>query len=206
MAKVKKGRDSAALTSAEQIAVMERLSQPAAAWLVGVSARTLRDHAIPRAEDNRYNAGELLTWAAGRIPAPEMLTDDEWERLLTIGELYVAETGLAVGPIADFLTELRDKYGDAGLAAFARGLLEYCESEADAGPERYREPTPGELRAEVERRLQEEQRHRAFDRLDIAVVCEGCGRLRRGRRWVKQQPARGFAVVKDACPSCDGRQ
>lgn len=47
-----------------QISILSTLSQGAAAHLVGLSARTLRDTDAPRNEDGSYSGRDLLTWFA----------------------------------------------------------------------------------------------------------------------------------------------
>lgn len=46
------------LSGAEQIVVLKSLKQQGAAWLLNVTARTLRDHPeVPRNSDGSYDAG-----------------------------------------------------------------------------------------------------------------------------------------------------
>ena len=70
---------TAKLTSQQQIATMQALSQGAAAWLVGLSTRTFRDTTAPRGSAGLYNARDLLAWKAG----PAAGSDDP---LLTGGD------------------------------------------------------------------------------------------------------------------------
>ena len=50
------------LTSQGQIDVLKSLTQGAAAWLIGLSARTFRDSAAPRNPDGSYNAQAVAAW------------------------------------------------------------------------------------------------------------------------------------------------
>ena len=51
------------MTGIQQIAMMRGLRQQAAAALIGISARALRDHVdAPRREDGTYDALELVRW------------------------------------------------------------------------------------------------------------------------------------------------
>lgn len=59
------------LTANEQTEIMERLSQAPAAWLLGTTARSLRDLAdCPRNPDGSYNGAELVKWDRRRV-APD---------------------------------------------------------------------------------------------------------------------------------------
>jgi hypothetical protein len=58
--------ESLALTSSQQIQALQHLSQQAAGWLAGVTARTLRDHAdFPRDSRGHYDARQVVKWCAG---------------------------------------------------------------------------------------------------------------------------------------------
>jgi len=190
-------------TGPEQVAAMKSLTQSAAAWLVGVSPRALRDHPdIRRSGDGTYDATDLLEWVAGRIPEPA-LTDEELERVLVASEHFEVVDTLAVGPIIDTLTALKDKYGDPGLIVFVREVMAYFSARIADFPDQYREPTAAEMRVKAERHVDQEKRSVAFSRLRITIVCEKCGKLRRGRRWVNQKPPKDHAVVKGVCPKCE---
>jgi hypothetical protein len=56
------------MTGRQQIEAMQALSQSAAAWLMGISARTFRDKNAPRNADGTYNAKDLLTWLSQSTP------------------------------------------------------------------------------------------------------------------------------------------
>ena len=73
------------MSGKSEIALLERLSQTAAAHLVGRSARTLRREGCPRRPDGRYSGQAVVTWAVQRAleRAAHGATDtDESRRLL----------------------------------------------------------------------------------------------------------------------------
>jgi hypothetical protein len=53
-------------SSDEQIAVMKRLTQSSAAWVLGIADRTLRRLEAPRQADGTYSAKEIHAWDAER--------------------------------------------------------------------------------------------------------------------------------------------
>jgi hypothetical protein len=58
------------MTNAAQIAILGGLSQAAAAWLVGLSCRSLRDNpGVPRAAGGSYDGQALVKWAVARADA-----------------------------------------------------------------------------------------------------------------------------------------
>ena len=145
-------RKTKMLAGPEQIEAMKSLTQQAAGWLAGVSPRALRDHPeLPRDGAGRYNARDVVEWAAGRVQAAE-LADEDVERLLLISERLYLDTGGATPAILDALRELRKRHGDAGLAAFVETLI--GDWEALVGTER---PGSPEVRPEdVRRRVAQE--------------------------------------------------
>ena len=55
------------LSTNEEIRGLQSLSQSAAAWLVNLSARSLRDmRGLPRGADGTYSARDVLQWAVDR--------------------------------------------------------------------------------------------------------------------------------------------
>jgi hypothetical protein len=143
--------------------------------------------------------------AADKLPEPE-LSDAEQERLLTIAEYLRDVIGAEAKAVLEFADSLAERYGDAGLVVFANMILRVCKEEVDASPQDFEEPSPGALRAAVNEEVwfqqQRKQKERAGKRLDIAVVCDYCDRLRRGNEWIKAKPPRGYEVKKDICPDC----
>jgi hypothetical protein len=82
------------MIGAEQIAVMGRLNQVAAAWLAGLSPRTLRDAPLQRDEAGRYDARVILDWEASRRapatsgePSAERYTPDQLRRQKALADI-----------------------------------------------------------------------------------------------------------------------
>jgi hypothetical protein len=187
------------LTGTEQIKVMENLTQQAAGWLLGLTARTMRDWpTIPRGADGRYNAAALVKWQAGRVERAN-LADTEYETLLTIAEATDID-GLAGAVKA--LGDLRRAYGAGILAEFGEILLGKWGEILDASPEHFGAPTPADLRQKDEARRKADAEAEARRELRIATICDACKKLRRGRRWIKAGPPAGFVVMADLCPAC----
>ena len=203
-----KTKDLTKLTAVEQIRVLENLTQAAAARLVGVSPRTLRDHPeIPQTPAKRYDARDLLRWLSHRVEQPE-LDDADLERILVIAERLESEVcGEALlSSVSDAFQQLQQKYGQAALLAFSLALIERCDKRAEScrrfhqSPEQVRQAEEHRRQEEAARR-QREAEEAARDQLKVCVVCE-CGRLRRGRTWVNESPPPGYAVELDYCPTC----
>ena len=106
-----------------QVETMEHLSQASAAWLCGLSPRTLRDAAdLQRAADGSYSGRDVLAWFAGRIGRPE-LTDDEWERLTIVAELITPERDAYLCAMMDAIDGLREAHGEAVLLTLLDQVL-----------------------------------------------------------------------------------
>ena len=58
--------ENADRSAAQQKSTMEQLTQQAAAWLVSMTGRHLRDAQPPRNRDQTYNGPELVQWAIGQ--------------------------------------------------------------------------------------------------------------------------------------------
>lgn len=175
---------------------MENLTQQAAAWLAGVSARTLRDYSdLRRSADGTYDAREVLVWSARRVPHPDF-DDEQIERLMLASEfLYgVAGGDVELLTILDELKSVREKYGDAGLAEFAKLLMR----EWSISIEPYRQKAMAGESEDDARQLREEAKARAEFR--ISVVCEKCGKLRKGRTWINASPPAGYLKMFGFCP------
>ncbi len=195
--------DVAKLTGAEQIAVLRSLNQQAAAFLLGVSARTLRDHPdAPRGEGGQYDARTLLSSGILQRDAPDFSVD-ELETSLLIAEAVHYEI---TPQMLRFLRGIKDRHGDAGLSAVLGILIEHWCELVDQNE---REPSDVEVRekleAEIDERLQRAQRERLTRQFKLAVRCEYCKKLRRGREWVKARTPIGFIEVMNVCPSCSKR-
>lgn len=55
------------MASSDEIKTLQRMSQRAAAFLVGVSVRTLRKYDVPRRTDGSYDAREVMRWMCSRV-------------------------------------------------------------------------------------------------------------------------------------------
>jgi hypothetical protein len=103
----------------------------------------------------------------------------------------------------DCLVDVRARHGEHGLLVFVDLLIDtWAElaklDRAASGPA----TSPQERLAEWQRR---EQQQLARRELKIAHVCEGCGKVRLGRRWVKGKPRPGYVAMSDLCPECDAK-
>lgn len=99
----------------------------------------------------------------------------------------------------DRLQELRDCHGDAGYVAFLDQLVATLTEESAGSVE----PTEAELRQKEAERAKQERHQRAREELRFCHVCDDCGRLRTGTRWIEAPPPDGFFVWKDRSPFCD---
>lgn len=188
----------------EQIQCMTTLSQPAAAWLAGLSGRSLRDAAdLRRAADGTYDARDVLAWAARRIPRPE-LADNELERLLLVAEHVTPARDVYLDAMVQAMDALNAKYGEQVLLSLFDLVLSGWREQVEDYRRIAADPEYQRRTAEAERREAEEEAART--RLEIAVTCEYCNRLRRGRKWVNAKPPQGYATVKWLCPTCEARE
>ena len=192
---------------AEQIEVLERLSQQSAAWLLGISARALRDHPeAPRNPDGTYNGRGLLAWFKGRVDTVE-LTEAETENALVVADCisawFCSVDYRALTKVIDFWRQLSRKYGSPGPVTALDLLLQELDGLAESSRPSFEEQTSPEARRRAEQeevRRQREEEARA--RLHIAVVCDYCKKVRRARRWIKTRPPEGFAISYGICPDC----
>lgn len=195
-------------TGDEQIRTMRDLRQAAASWLLGYkSSRSIRDCPdIPRTASGGYDASELLQWARGRwVQRPE-LSDDDLERVLQCIEWTAPE---AARCLLEMLDELRRRFGDGGLLVYLSENMAYLRrlnQEPIATT-----PPPDTLPYDEERELIEGEIRRRreswhWERLRIRYVCESCGRMRHGRKWVQAEPGHGVPFVKGTCPACESNR
>ncbi len=197
------------LSVAQEIAVLKRLSQGAAAWLLDVTSRTIRDHSgIPRAVDDSYDGQALLTWARSRQKAAK-LRDDEIERLQLILDLMSQCEGDEVFEITmvDTLRALQEAHGQAGLVVFAEMFVRYHGEFADRNRSRpgMAEMTFAEWEGSAASRWRQEQESWATSKLRVCMVCETCRKLRRGSQWIKADPPVGHHSLRALCPKCEAK-
>ena len=200
------------LTNSQQVEALQRLGQGAAAWLIGVASRTIRDFVeIPRGENGVYDARDLLKFAVDRASPPE-LTDDELETAIQIADWlhdHDGEEPLRTISILEFTDQLVSRRGPLAALAFFDAIrdrwLERTEETRQELDELNRSPTEDELRA----RFQEEREHhelrRRLARFEVTYQCDTCKRVRRGGRWEKSRPLGGHHVIGDICPKCAAR-
>lgn len=156
------------------------IDQQAAAMLLGVSARSVRDyHDLPRNHDGTYNLGAVIDFARRRIKLA-LLEGDDAEYVLQVGE----EVGLYPGAVSvlEALHRIDARHGDAGLLSAMRAFM--CAMRENCGMwPTLPEPVP-------------------FQR----VTCEGCGAVRVGSDWMKPAsvPDRGRPITHSICPTCEG--
>ncbi len=191
-------------SAAEQKATMQSLNQQAAAWLLDRPPTWLRDHSheVPRNSNGTYDASALLQWRTAR-PVDVNRTDAEQERLQQAAELVSDSIGNGAHAILQLLSELRDQWGDAGLALFAESVLDAC-GDADRAPSA--DSIERQLQSEVEdnRRWRLIQHYRAM--LQSVYRCPGCEKVRRGRKWsatTKRYPPE--TLLSDPCPKCKAK-
>ena len=196
-------------TGTEQIEMMKSLSQQAAGWLVGLTARSLRDHPeLARNADGSYDAQQLLASPlvpSGTLPAEN---SDEAEKVTQIADwLAGAATMLhsegSMWTVVALMESLRQRHGNAGLAWFAALALECWKDCASAWK---REPTDSEIHEKLEKefheRLEREQVARQRRLFRVAFVCQYCRKIRRGLEWFKGRAPMGFIELESVCPNC----
>ncbi|MBP8130253.1 MAG: hypothetical protein KA184_11805 [Candidatus Hydrogenedentes bacterium] len=194
--------------SFREVEMLKNLSQQAAAWSLGVTARTLRDHPeIPRTAEGGYDIRDLAKWAVQHGPRDAVAFDDElYERIVTLAEAMLRDLGPHLWQLVALLDNVEDDHGPDGVLS-ALSLMRDAWGEIP-GPEleAMRDVPESiediiEMGREVLRRRQAEKAH---DVLRVMTRCQECGAVRRGRRWVKE--AKTPALWTDMltlCPQCD---
>lgn len=208
-----KKKTAAGPTGVGQISTMKRLSQGAAAWLLGfANNRTLRDKPdAPRNPDGSYDAKALFAWAQSRSPrmaAVDDLGDSDYERLEVAVEIVsCAVEGAETIGLFDSLDELSRKHGAESVATwlFDRLMTDW-ERESDFERQHLTPVTQADLRKAMERAKADNERAIAIAELRVCTQCDQCKRVRHGRRWLKQDPPGGYVVWMGTCPSCKEKQ
>ena len=188
-------------TAADQRRVLTALSQQPAAFMLGLSPRTLRDSDAPRTDSGNYDGRELVKWATGRIKRPD-LADEHIERIMVAVDEVIGDLFGYAGLLST-LNELQNEYGDGGPLAFVEHLVVALRAEVEHHPVAAKPLTAGGLAGLVEAAQRQHDAAAARTLLRLAVVCEDCGKLRRGRSWVAETPPAGFDIRKDLCPACE---
>lgn len=197
----------------QQRAVLRGLTQQVAAELVGKSPAYLRDqsHSIQRNDDGTYSGEAIVRWAVSKCP-PAELTDAELEPVLQIIEGIPAPYD-EYGTTFKVLDEVRQRYGNAGMAAVGLLLYENLKACHEAGPD----PAPEEpSREEIEAAFIDEARRKADEHFAYSqkayafhtgrsvTECATCKRWRLGRTWNNGPLPTGHAIamVRTECPNC----
>ena len=172
------------MTTAEQITAMESLSQGAAARLLGMNGRSMRDSpTIPRNSDGTYDGTKLVEWARSRHK-PSKLDDEQLERILVAAEEMAASGAVsAAQAFCGLLDDLADNYGDSALAAFTRALRDSCAI--------YAECSDDPLETKLDRVRDQHARDLAVAELRIVSQCDTCNRIRKGSKWDTRRCANG---------------
>ena len=187
------------LTAPQQIQVLHSLTQQAAAHLVGMTPRHLRDQGAPRNEDGTYDARALLVWSSAASNTTE-IDDADIERMFVIADYLHVEclSDSALLVIVDYLRQVRQS-GPTRMVAFVTVLLDEWGYFRDHLTEKIDDPLlPLNL-------MDEAAKARAWELMRVAVKCDQCGKLRRGTTWVKDSPPNGYTVQLGECPACEAK-
>ena len=197
--------DDRKLTSSEQVHVLQNLSQQASAFLIGLTARSLRDHPeIPRHADGSYDAREVVKWSRRRVELDE-IDDSTLERIMTALDWIYQDTK---APFVQLVDDLAQDFGDMGYAYLGRALADdWRESyKLERDDKHCRPPTDDELQGLDNFDREQLIERRAKNGLRIKTVCENCGRVRHGKNWPSKYVPEGYATVSGICPKCSKRR
>jgi len=189
------------LTPDELIAAMERLPQTAAAWVIDVSARELRDHPAPRDSDGRYDVRQLVAWQARRLKRPDDMSDVDQERMLTAAESVGVLNDATLPVLVEFVASLTQRYGDAGKLALFDAMFAEWLRQLDVALE-IDTPEARRRHEAAERAVLERQQ--AVAELRYTHKCR-CGNIRRGSKWLKGKLPADHVELESVCPSCEKR-
>lgn len=184
---------------------IEALSQADAAWLISEHTSWLRDHPHldGRSADGTYSGRDLVRAIRCDYQAAE-LPDGDLEPCRQLAENLMWSIEPA-RPAAQLLDSIRQRYGAAGLAAFAEELLTACTNRAKSDPPPRPVLSPEQIRAaaiaSAEREIADLEFKAARDAGRTVLLCD-CGRYRWGRSWLTGRIPTGFAPIRDeACPN-----
>ena len=167
------------LAAGKQVAELQRLRQQAVAWLAECSDRTVRAGKFigARNDDGTYDGRRLVRELAGRIERPK-LSDDETETVFQIADA-LCDPGLYAGPgMAAYRAAQRlvAQHGEGALLVLIDRLGWLFQDAARYAGDM--EPQP--LRP---------------------VVCDYCGKVRRGEKWHKAPKPTG--CIFGCCDACE---
>ena len=203
----KKTTKQGVLTAPQQVQVLKNLKQQAAAHVLGISPRSLRDRPeIPRDDDGCFDIHDLLRHAPKEILRPDM-ADRDLERILVVVEiLYGVVSEAEATGVYSLFGDLRARYGDAGLVVFAERLEAAIKGLHDLYPfvdSPFTEADEQRALANAVKAAREADSHsRATSLLHYTSQCDKCKRYRRGDKWVKEAPPADYIVSHGACPKC----
>lgn len=182
--------------------MLASLTQAGAAHLLGISGRSLRDYVdAPRTDAGGYDGRTLVEWWSKRGQRPATMSDDEAESLALLGDdVYSGISEVGAAAMAARLHELHDRHGADFLRELGALVIAQVEAVAKAAQQ-----FPIDLEAQRQAQAQAARQQEAFAQLRIAIVCETCGRLRRGKRWIKAEVPRDHARIGAGCPDCDAK-
>ena len=187
------------LTGPQQVAQLKKLKQEAAAFLLGVTSRSLRDKGtVGRNPDGSYDARELIKVAAHSVGQPT-LAPDQLELLLRLEDTFCPDGGMR-----RVLETFDNEFGDLGMVAVARKLLEICRD--PVWPDRPAKELPDDDKQLLEwarEQRQEVRKKQAIDRLDHRTVCFGCGKVRMADKWNRELLGGDVATLSTQCPKCE---
>ena len=144
--------ESAARDTSRQKATMEILTQQAAAWLVGVSTKHLRDQGVARNIDSSYNGPDLVQWIVDQGVSK---AKKEWEKssdtLKTSAERQAEAKAIKYEAQAK---EVQEQYVDrAEVLQEFREMASAVRSELEALPKAMANDFPVDLRESLIKEL-----------------------------------------------------
>ena len=198
-----KTTDGPQLSAAAQINELHHLTQAAAAELVGLHSKTLREKPnVPRLASGLYDGCELVRWlveqSESAIEVPN-LDDVQYERVLLAVDAIGSWDEAGMSTALQILERLAHEHGVAGLAVVGEVLLERARLDVE------RANRPKRVMSQSEREAKE--RREADDRaieanLRLVHQCATCGRIRQGSKWVNRGVPDGYRSLESVCPSC----
>jgi len=185
---------------AQQISEMQKLSPRAAAWLAGVPASTLRDSVatLPPDDEGNYDARDIVSWSHARKLSA--VSDDELELIHRAFDYY--EMHYDPVPLASVIKKMREKYGRSADGWVVDLLLSNGEALSPYAPKELPPLSEQELLSRAKAAYDEERRKRDSRKLMIPCVCEECGRMRLGNKWVKKKLGPSETVLGGICGDC----
>lgn len=182
---IREQNSSTASNPTASVAALKRLTQEQASWLIGKPTSWTRDHShlFLRDESGRYDARDVVRAIASVRAGPVELSDEHLEPMQQWLYDVTESEGRLTGCLR-VLNEIEQAHGVAGLAAIGALVKEIAKEHLRRFPQH---ETTGEL-----------------NDMRGLYACEGCGKYRMGRKWLKPPLPAGY--VKDSvllCPKCE---